>query len=246
MSVANVRFYRSGRMFWDERAATLEDQALEPIQHPVEMGLTLSEAVSRVTEQDFYAPLFTAAFGDPEVSTDRIARAIAQFERSMFTFSSRFDAARAGMNGPPGQNLPGLTGQENRGLRLFFSNRTECSACHRGDLFVGDRPRNNGLDAETTDEGAGGGRFKAPSLRNIGLTAPYMHDGRFATLTEVVEHYNDGIRDHPNLDNRLERGGNPVRMNLSPAEIEALVAFMNTLTEADLTTAERFSDPFVR
>lgn len=247
MSVANVRFYRNGRMFWDERAMSVEDQSLQPVQHPVEMGLTLDEAILRVAGQPYYADLFTAAYGDPTVTADRMERALAQFERAMVTFNSRYDAARAGQTGPPGRPLAGLTAQENQGLELFFSDRTQCSRCHQGDLFVGDQARNNGLDANTSaDEGVGGGRFKAPSLRNIELTAPYMHDGRLATLRDAVEHYNTGIQNHPNLDNRLERNGQPIRMNLSGAEVDALVAFMRTLTDPSLVSDERFSDPFIR
>ncbi|MBO6575983.1 MAG: hypothetical protein JJ896_09955 [Rhodothermales bacterium] len=247
MSVANVRFYRNGNMFWDERAMSVEEQALMPIQDAVEMGLTLEELVARVSAAAYYPDLFEAAFGTPEVTSARIADAIAQFERSMITFGSPFDTARRGMNGPPGQDLPGFSDRENQGLRLFFSNRTQCSQCHRGDLLVGDQARNNGLDANTSaDQGAGNGRFKTASLRNIELTAPYMHDGRFATLEDVVRFYNDGIQDHPNLDNRLQVGGRPRRMNLSESEVDALVAFMQTLTDPSLATEERFSDPFIR
>ena len=246
MSVANVRFYRNGNMFWDERAMSVEEQALLPIQDAVEMGLTLDELVERVDAAPYYDDLFERAFGSSLVTADRIANAIAQFERSMVTFGSRYDQARRGMNGAPGQELPGLTDQENQGLRLFFSNRTQCSNCHRGDLVVGDQARNNGLDAVTVDPGAGRGRFKTASLRNIELTAPYMHDGRFATLQDVVEFYNTGIQDNPDLDNRLQQNGRPRRMNLSAGERDALVAFLETLTDPGLAGDERFSDPFVR
>ena len=277
MSVANVRFYRSGRMFWDERAASLEEQALEPIQHPVEMGLTLEEAVQRVKQQPYYASLFTNAFGDDEVTEIRIGEALANFERSIVSVNSKYDQALAaglpilgGNGGPdigaPGNGGPGNAGPpsagefqlqtanlvlspiEEQGRRLFFSGRTQCSNCHRGNAFVGDIPRNNGLDLDTSsDEGAGGGRFKMASLRNIELTAPYMHDGRFETLLEVVEHYNSGIQAHPELDNRLKnRRGQPIRMNLSDQEKQALVAFMRTLTDNSLAVDERFSNPFLR
>jgi len=314
MSVANVRFYRSGRMFWDERAESLEAQALAPIQNPVEMGLTLEEAVQRVEDQPYYEALFVDAFGDAVVTSDRIAEAIATFERAIVSTNSRYDewlraggnnadvvagqgggnpgigggnrggrgrnggpGGRVGPNGAGGPNGPGgprgqggpgpaginpprgpadgvqgaqpigiLTVQEDLGRRLFFSRRTRCSTCHSGNAFVGDRPRNNGLDLDTSaDEGAGNGRFKMASLRNIEMTAPYMHDGRFSTLDEVIEFYNNGIQAHPNLDNRLtNRQGNPVRMNLNQNERDALVAFLKALTDESLATEERFSDPF--
>ena len=247
MSVANVRFYRNGNMFWDERAMSVEEQALMPIQDEAEMGLSLEELVARIEAAPYYDDLFEQAFGSAEVTTDRIANAIAQFERSMVTFNSRFDAARRGANVQPGQDLPGLSAQENRGRRLFFSGQTQCSNCHRGDLAVGDQARNNGLDINTdADQGAGRGRFKTASLRNIELTAPYMHDGRFATLRQVVEFYNRDIQPHPDLDNRLKQNGRPRRMNLSGQDIDALVAFLESLTDPTLATDVRFSDPFVR
>lgn len=248
MSVANVRFYRNGNMFWDERAMSVEEQALLPIQDEAEMGLTLDELILRVEAAPYYDDLFERAFGSAEVTTARIANAIAQFERSMVTFNSRFDEARRSAgNVQPGQDLPGLTDLENEGRRLFFSGQTQCSNCHRGVLAVGDQARNNGLDLNTdADQGAGRGRFKTASLRNIELTAPYMHDGRFGTLREVVEFYNRDIQPHPDLDNRLQRNGQPRRMNLSGREIDALVAFMESLTDPTLATDVRFSDPFVR
>jgi cytochrome c peroxidase len=245
MGLAFSRYYRSGHFFWDERAATLEDQVLMPIQDPVEMGMTLGEVVARVQAAPFYADLFTDAFGSPDVTPARISKALAQFTRSMVAPNSRYDQARAIQGGAPQQGpLPGFTMQENMGRQLFF-NRGRCAQCHRGDLFVGDIPRNNGLDATITDEGAGGGRFKTSSLRNIAVTAPYMHDGRFATLEEVVEHYSTGIQNSPTLDPRLRDGlGEPVRFNFTDTEKAALVAFLRTLTDDAFLADERWSDPF--
>lgn len=248
MGLAFSRYYGSGRMFWDERAATLEEQVLMPIQDEVEMGMTLDDLMARIEAAPFYADLFTDAFGTPEATPERVSKALSQFVRSMIAADSRYDQARAaGPDGPPGQPLAGLTAQENRGLQVFFQ-QGRCATCHLGDLFVGDIPRNNGLDATTTDEGAGQGRFKAPSLRNISRTGPYMHDGRFQTLEQVVEHYNSGVRNHPQLDPRL-RGGPPGspprRLNLSPTDKAALVAFMETLTDESFIADERWSDPFL-
>ncbi|OZC02557.1 cytochrome c peroxidase [Rubricoccus marinus] len=249
MGLAFARYYGSGAMFWDERSATLEEQVLVPIEDPVEMGLSLDVLTARLDAEPFYADLFTAAFGSPEASGDRIARALAQFVRSMVAADSRYDRARAATPGRPDPPLAGFTAAENRGLGVF-TRAGRCNTCHLGDLFVGDIPRNNGLDAVTTDPGAGGGRFKAPSLRNVGLTAPYMHDGRFATLEEVVEHYDSGVQDHPQLDARLRAfspTGNanpPRRLGLSDQEKADLVAFLHTLTDVDFTTDERWQDPF--
>jgi cytochrome c peroxidase len=254
MALANARYYPSGRFFWDERAATLEEQVLEPVQSQVEMGLTLPELETKLSEVDFYGPLFLAAFGTPEVTSERVIR-------SMVSYQSKFDRAleqaarRDGVmrrRGPPLQNFGGvLTEEEERGLRLFahlprdMGRSVGCDQCHGTVTQILDRPRNNGLDDFTTDAGAGGARFKAPALRNIAVRAPYMHDGRFETLREVVEFYNTGVQAHPDLDPVLRtRGGEPRRLGLGEADIDALVAFLETLTDEAFLTHPKFSDPF--
>jgi cytochrome c peroxidase len=244
MALAFPRYDRNRQFFWDERAQTLEGLALEPIQDLVEMGMTLDELTARLEATAFYPDLFADAFGTPEVTSERVARALSQFIRSIVAFNSPYDAARRAQGGPPGRPLAGLTDQENRGLELFFG-PGRCEQCHTGDLFMGQHPRSNGLDATVTDPGAGFGRFKTVSLRNVALTAPYMHDGRFETLEEVVDHYSTGVQDSPALDPRLRgRDGRPVRLDFSAAERAALVAFLNTLTDSTLTTDPRWSDPF--
>lgn len=108
-----------------------------------------------------------------------------------------------------------------------------------------DQPRNSGLDTNTqADQGAGRGEFKAPSLRNIAVRAHFMHDGRFDSLEEVIEHYNSGLQDHPNLANQLQDDGEPEQLNLTQDEKDALVAFLNTLTDETFLTDPKFSDPF--
>ncbi|MEM1054348.1 MAG: cytochrome c peroxidase [Bacteroidota bacterium] len=245
MGLAFSRYYENGHFFWDERAATLEDQVLMPIQDGVEMGMTLGQVTARLEATDFYGDLFEDAFGTSEITSERVSRALAQFVRSIVSPNSRYDVGRQQQGGPPGQPVPGLTAQENHGLELFFGARALCSRCHSGDLFIGDEPRNIGLDPIAADEGAGGGRFKIGSLRNVELTAPYMHDGRFATLEGVVDHYSIGIQDTPDLDDRL-RGpdGRPIRPRFTPQERAALVAFLQTLTDESLATDPRWSDPF--
>lgn len=245
MSLAFSRYYTPGAYFWDERAATLEEQVLLPIQDAVEMGMTLDAVTERLEATAFYPDLFEEAFGTPEVTSDRMARAMAQFIRSIVSPNSPYDEARAqAPAGPPGQPLDGLTAQQNRGLQLFFGPAL-CGQCHESELMVAPEARNNGLDATITDEGAGNGRFKVGSLRNVSLTAPYMHDGRFETLDEVVEHYSTGVRANPGLDPRLRRpNGQPRLLNLSPQQTQDLVAFMETLTDPTLADDERWSDPF--
>ena len=244
MGLSFARYYRNGRFFWDERAQTLEHQVLQPIEDTVEMGMTLGGVTERLGATDFYPALFARAFGSPAVTPERVSLALSQFVRSIAPAGSRYDAARQAQGGPPGRPLAGLTAQENQGLSLFFG-RGQCAQCHTTDLFVGDQARNNGLDATVTDAGAGGGRFKTGSLRNVALTAPYMHDGRFATLDAVVQHYSTGVQNSPTLDNRL-RGpnGQPVRLNLNVAERASLVAFLEALSDPALATEPRWSNPF--
>ena len=258
MSVANTVLYPNGRMFWDERASSLEEQVLGPIQNPAEMDLTLEEAVARIDALPYYDVLFELAFGDDAVSMDRIGEALAAFEETILTRETRWDEWLAaggvpgpgpGGLGPMGANPLGvLTDQEDLGRRLFFSPRTQCGACHGGPDFTTAGPLNNGLDLDTSaDEGAGHGRFKSPSLRGIELTAPYMHDGRFGTLREVIDHYDSGVQAHLFLDNRLrDNTGQPRRLNLTETEKAALEAFLRTLTDESLAVDERFSDPFIR
>lgn len=245
MSLAFARFYPNGRYFWDERAETLEAQVLMPIEDPVEMGMTLEETVARLEATTFYPTLFADAFGTPEVTSERLAKALAQFIRSIVAPNARYDQARALQPGPTGQPLPTFTPEENRGLRLFFGD-ARCSQCHGGDLMITHRPFSNGLDRFPSDQGAGAGQFKVGSLRNVALTAPYMHDGRFATLEEVVAHYDSGIQPHFALFPALGgRSGQPLRLDLSPKDRAALVAFLRTLTDETLATEARWSDPFL-
>ncbi|WP_240485122.1 cytochrome-c peroxidase [Aestuariibacter salexigens] len=258
MTLINARYYQRGRFFWDERAMTLEQQVLIPFQDPVEMGMTLDQLVSVVEEQEYYPELFENAFGSSQVTADRIAMALAQFVRSIVSYSSKYDTGRA-LSNAPGDNFPNFTDEENIGKGLFFrtipNGGGACFGCHTTEAFVSANPgpQNNGLDSVTTDEGAGAvfdnpifeGRFKTTSLRNIELTAPYMHDGRFNTLEEVVEHYNSGIQPHPTLSPALtDANGNPVRLNLTEAEKDALVAFLKTLTDETVSTEPKWSDPF--
>lgn len=259
MTLINARFYQRGRFFWDERATTLEEQVLMPFQDPVEMGMTLDQVVSKVQEQSYYPILFENAFGSEEIDSDKISKALAQFVRSIVSYSSKYDEGRASANAP-GANFTNFTAEENLGKGLFFQTIPNgggaCFGCHTTEAFISANPgpQNNGLDASsTTDLGAGSvfansifvGRFKTTTLRNIELTAPYMHDGRFSTLEEVVEHYNSGIQNHPTLSPALtDTNGDPIRLNFTETEKAALVAFLKTLTDTSLSSEEKWSNPF--
>lgn len=259
MSLVNARWYGRGRFFWDERAETLEDQVLMPFQDPVEMGMTLNEVVSAVQGKSYYSDLFQKAFGSSEINSDKISKALAQFVRSIVSVSSKYDEGRQQVSIPTA-NFPNFTQSENNGKRLFFLPVPQggggCVGCHSTEAFINpdNGPTNNGLDSvSTTDLGvyeainntAFIGAFKVPSLKSIALTAPYMHDGRFNTLEEVVEHYNSGIKNHPNLGDALKDvSGNPVRLNLTAQEKADLVNFLKTLTDNDISTDAKYSDPF--
>lgn len=269
MGLSNARFFSTGRFFWDERASTLEEQVLMPFQDPVEMGLTLAELEEKVAAQSYYPALFEDAFGDAEISSSRIARALAQFVRSIVNTNSRYDQARSEVN-TPAADFPGFTAQENLGKSLFFLPRDvgngeviSCAVCHVSEAFIGpiNVPGNattnstsNGLDVASTDDGgifettgnmADIGKFKVPSLANVGVTQPYMHDGRFATLEEVVEFYSSGIQAHPNLSRPLLGANGQVnQFNFNEEEKSAMVAFLHTLTDVDLLTDPKYSDPF--
>lgn len=235
--------------FWDTRAATLEIQALAPIQDPTEMGMTLDSLTKRLAQTDYYKPLFASAFGSADVTSDRIAKALAQFMRSLITYRSKFDIGLQ-------TNFQNFTAQENRGRAIFNGRDGNCATCHGTRQLIMERPENNGLDAlSTTDLGLAevtgnqrdAGRFRVPSLRNIELTAPYMHDGRLLTLEDVVEHYNSRVQPHPNLSNQLRANNQanmPRRLNLSTADKQALVAFLKTLTDAEFIKDTRFANPF--
>jgi cytochrome c peroxidase len=257
MSLLNAAYYDNGHFFWDERADTLEDQVLMPIQDPVEMGMTLETLVAAVEGQPYYASLFAQAFGDETITSERIALALAQFVRAMVSAQSRYDEGveLVGSAIPP---FPNFSDQENLGKQLFFSADGNCAICHLANEAGPPMPGqvvndaifqpliaiNNGLDANPSDTGAGGGRFKSHSLRNVALTGPYMHDGRFDTLLQVVEHYDNGVQAGPNTDPRVMPGGQPQNLGLSMDEKLAIVAFLETLTDEVISTDPRFSDPF--
>jgi cytochrome c peroxidase len=260
MTLINARYYQRGRAFWDERAATIETQVLQPFQDATEMGLTLTSLLQRINEQSYYPALFANAFGDNTVTSDRVSKALAQFIRSIVSYSSKYDVGRAQV-AAPGANFPNFTAAENAGKQLFLlpipNGGGACFGCHTTESFNSSNPgpQNNGLDlTSTTDFGAGetfpnfplfSGRFKTSSLRNIELTAPYMHDGRFQTLEQVVEHYNSGIKAHPTLSAALtDAGGNPIRLNFTATQKSNLVAFLKTLTDNSVATEAKWSDPF--
>lgn len=240
-------------LFWDSRTDDLKDMVLLPIQNHVEMGFeTFESLTTKISNTDFYPELFKKAFGSNNtVSEFRIANALTQFLSSMITLDSKFDRGRI-------SGFSNYTPLEHLGKELFESERTNCSQCHTGinltDSFESSGEyggsssnkggANIGLDKQYSDNGIQDGKFNIPSLRNVELTAPYMHDGRFASLEEVIEHYNNNIQPHFFLDNHLKTDNLPRRMNLNEIEVTALAAFLRTLTDHTFINDPKFSDPF--
>ena len=237
------------KFFWDERASTIKEQSEATIQDDLEMGRDINELAAELSRQELYRILTMKAFGTTELTPDRLTLALEKFTATITSLDTRFDRVRdrdffAVSDEPP------FTPSEELGAGLFATN---CASCHGNEMG---QPRrsvaNNGLDQNYTDRGIGAltgrardfGVFKVPFLRNVALTAPYMHDGRFATLAEVIDHYSDGIQPHLNLGRELRQGDQPLRMNLTAEEKQALVDFLLTTTDETVLVAERFADPF--
>jgi len=246
-------------LFWDSRSFSLADLSLKPVQNHVEMGMEdLGKLAEKLSRLDYYPALFEKAFQDPEITPDRISQGITQFISSITTANSRFD--RSTIAGGDTQ----LSSLEIMGRNIFNSQKAMCSSCHAGNNFAAaDGPNdpyggggeifgtdlkgttNIGLDLTDRDAGRKEGSFKIPSLRNIALTGPYMHDGRFKTLEEVIDHYSHGIKNNPNLDKKFrDSHGEVVQLNFTDLEKKALVAFLNTLTDDVMTRDPKYSDPF--
>jgi cytochrome c peroxidase len=256
--------------FWDMRETNLQEMVTQPVANHIEMGIEEPEyMVAKIASLPYYEALFKQAYGDGEVTSSRIGESLSHFVRSILSLRSRFDEGSS-------LTFANFSPQEERGRQLFF-NELPCAQCHGGEHFNGwgSNAQNIGLETDYSDDGIPGtdwntgkpmdGWFKVPSLRNVELTAPYMHDGRFASLEEVVEFYNSGIQPHEQLSFSLREGWNgmfidfpvlppggpgetsngPLRMQLSSSDKAALVAFLRTLTDRKLVGEKKFSDPFV-
>lgn len=246
----NMAWY--SRLFWDGRAASIEEQVFQPVAAHDEMDLPWSEAEIRLQRSAFYQPMFRAAFGDDGVTKERIAQAIGQFERTLLSYRSKFDRAI---------NFKGyLNAEEYAGFVLMNDmTKGDCLHCHTTDadpLGTTGAFSNNGLDPVYDANGykdagrgaitknlAQNGQFRIPSLRNIALTAPYMHDGRFASLKEVLDFYSEGVHQGANVDSKMQfakKGG----VHLTEQEKEQIMAFLQTLTDSAFVNDPAFSNPF--
>jgi cytochrome c peroxidase len=225
------------RFFWDGGAKDLESQALGPITNPLEMEETLANVILKLRNHPEYPGLFKKAFGSDSITTQMMIRALAQFERTIVSGNTRFDRFRMF------QDMTELTEQERRGFSLFNDeDKADCFHCHNlNSAFSSDFLfHNNGHQspdkglALITNNPEDNGKFRTPTLRNLALTAPYMHDGRFATLEEVVEFYNSGASRVYPADPFITK--HPNGLGLTDDEKKDLVAFLKTLTDSALIT----------
>ncbi len=219
---------------WDGSAESLEEQAITPVQHPQEMNLNWNEAINRLKNHSVYPDMFRKAFGDIEISQSYTIKAIAQYERTLISSNSKFDRFLRGE--------VELTDDEIDGYLIFNTEKGDCFHCHgvpEASLLLTDNDfHNNGLDSMFSDLGLGAitndandnGKFKTPTLRNIEFTAPYMHDGRFETLEEVIDFYSEEVKNSSTIDplmKKLNQGG----IGLTMEEKEDLIAFLKTFTD---------------
>ncbi|MBL0052738.1 MAG: cytochrome-c peroxidase [Bacteroidetes bacterium] len=224
MTILNTAYQPN--MFWDGGVPSLEQQVLAPIENPLEMDFDINKVVVRLNSNAEYVQLFEKAYKMPP-SVYTLTRAIACYERSLFSGESRYDEYLYE------KNTAALTPSEINGMNIFFGEQGECFHCHGEFNFTDYSFKNNGLYLNYADSGRARitalpsdvGKFKVPSLRNIELTAPYMHDGSLATLTDVIEHYNSGGKAHPNKSGLIQP------LNLSAQEKQDIINFLNALTD---------------
>jgi len=264
MRLINARFADETNFFWDERAATLEEQTTQPIQDHVEMGFSgtngdpdINDLITILSSVDYYDTLFSFAFGDNEITENRMQLAMAQFIRSIQSFDSRFDDGLVQVNNINAP-FPNYTAEENQGKQLFLDTQPNggagCAGCHRPPEFdIDPQTLNNGIIGVAGDPSAIDlTNTRSPSLRDVtnasgAVNGPFMHDGSLASLLDVVNHYNQIPNDptNTNLDPRLlGPGGQPQNLNFTQAQKDALVAFLETLAGTNVYTDEKWSDPF--
>jgi len=253
-SMALVNLLWTNAFFWDGRAKTLEEQVLHPIQDPLEMNLDIHTAIERLKASSKYRTMFQKAFCSSEINADKISKALAQFVNSLISKDSKFDRYMRGEYF--------LTPNERSGLQLFQTHPipgrvrgANCGDCHFQPHFDGNGFKNNGLDSIYFDFGYQNvtlnpfdiGKFKVVTLRNIAVTAPYMHNGRFQTLEQVLEHYDQHVKmgeytDPLILEASNVNGGAP-KLFLTSTEKQQILAFLNTLTDSVFLTNPKFSNP---
>lgn len=249
MSFSNLA--TNNNFFWDSREKRMHNLVKEPVTNHIEMGMEDMESlVEKLNNISYYPELFEKAYGSSHIDEDRFANALTEFIASISSTNSTFDRAIE-------SDFEEFSSLQKLGMAIFFSDKAKCGTCHSGANFsaadgsLGEYANsagtaNIGLAINYDDNGRQEGQFKIPSLRNIALTAPYMHDGRFESLRDVLKHYNENIQAHENLDDKLIQGGSPIKIQLNSLELDALEAFLHTLTDHEMTTNPIYSNPFVQ
>ena len=251
MSAVNMLWNTNG-YFWDGRAQKLRDQSIIPIQDDLEMNETMENVVEKLEQDTLYKHQFFRAFGSEDISSYRVGLALEQFMNSIVSYRSKYDLFLEGE--------ATFTEEEELGMELFFeeynpyfpqTSGADCGHCHGGKNFSSQEYMNNGLDSIYNDNGrydvtgleSDRGAMKVTTLRNIELTPPYMHDGRFNTLEEVIDHYNEGLRYNASLNPALAMTMGTGLM-LNGTDKAALIAFLRTLTDSNLIQDSRYASPF--
>ncbi|RYF95641.1 MAG: cytochrome-c peroxidase [Chitinophagaceae bacterium] len=226
---------------WDGSSTDVERSSLNALTNACEMGNTLPNIVTRLQGMPGYPALFQSAFGTSEVTEDRVFKALTQFVGSMVSANSKYDRVKRAE-----QNTT-FTSEEQAGYGLFLQ---KCGSCHTEPFFTDETFRNNGLDLVSADAGRAlitlktedVGKFRIPSLRNVQVTGPYMHDGRFNNLMQVLDHYASGVKKHSNLDPELDKADGP-GFPMSNQDKNNIIAFLRTLTDTDFLADVRFRRP---
>ena len=245
MPLFNLAWNFNDKFAWDGKELSLERQALEPVRNPIEMHNSWPNVALKLQQDQEYPSMFLNAFGTEKIDSTLVTKAIAQFERTLISGNTKFDQYLLGNTS--------LSQQELNGFTIFMSeDKGDCFHCHGSDnnpLWTDNDFHNNGLDTSFNDLGLGAvtgdpndnGKFKSPSLRNLVYTAPYMHDGRFSTLEEVINHYSEGLQNSSTIDplmKKVNQGG----VQLTPLEKADLKAFLITLTDDDFINNPSFQN----
>lgn len=240
MPLFNIGFAKN--FFWDGSSSSLEEQVIVPITNPIEMHESMTNVVSKLQADAQYPTLFKDAFGSDIITSKEIMYAIAQFERTIISANSKFDQWKRGE--------VNFTDQETRGLNVFLDgSKGDCTHCHSyGSTFTDFQFKNNGIDSISIDKGRAlvthlatdEGKFKTPTLRNIEMTAPYMHDGRFKTLKECLDHYNTNFHYAANLAPELKT---IPKNRMTEQDIDDIIAFLKTLTDKEFIQNTAFDKP---
>lgn len=243
----NLAWANNG-LFWDGGSKNLESQAFGPLTHEDEMGIYFPEMVDRLMANPSYVNLFRKAFGESPTAAG-VVKALAQFQRTIISANSKYDRYKRG------DRQVNFSEKELLGMQLVQS---KCGGCHSSELFTDNKYHNNGIDADFSDDSKDWvykgryrisydikdlGAYKTPSLRNIMVSAPYMHDGRFSTIDEVLKHYRSGIKNTIYTDQLLFQGNGNAGILLSDKEVEAVKAFLMSLTDEKLLSEAKYADP---